>query len=594
MLKTFNDIASACFLNSLQRESSSLYYVTQPEGSCHLHIPLEQDKYILVPVHYFSSLGISEYRWPAFLISGQERVEISFRQVVEIIINNKKLVGDQTNSNKLKFIERVMESHANTHAAISRISSFNSLFDGALKFENAEQGLLAGHSVHPAPKSREQFSEEDASLFTPEFQSCFPLRWFAVSRQLVLKDSAGKDSATALLGKVLAVDNKLRKALLGKIPEGFCLFPVHPWQSKVLLKRADIKEYIKNNQLIDLGDHGTNWLPTSSTRSLYSPGLPLMLKFSLSVKLTNSIRTMSEKEVRRGLRLKTIVEADEFQAKTNKYTGFTIMQEPAFLGIIGIDGKVIEESLVSLRDNVIKDTPEQEAVVLATLCQQHPTGKNSLLASRVSYLAKRKSISLSEAALKWFEQYCQHAVVPLFDMQANHGIVFLAHQQNIVMKLEDGLPVGMYFRDCQGTGYTDIAYKLYPEYLIDDAFDRENYWDESKVKRYFPYYLIINSTYNVISALASRCNILEESLINILRNSLKSLRADGVNDRSCLNYVLDSPTLCCKGNFFCYLQNLNENSIPEPSVIYFDLPNPLFKEKDKIFNNGNNEELSLV
>ena len=39
--------------------------------------------------------------------------------------------------------------------------------------------------------------------------------------------------------------------------------------------------------------------------------------------------------------------------------------------------------------------------------------------------------------------------------------------------------------------------------------------------------------------------------------------------------VLESPYWNVKGNFFCYLNDHNENTIVDPSVIYFDFANPL-------------------
>lgn len=70
------------------------------------------------------------------------------------------------------------------------------------------------------------------------------------------------------------------------------------------------------------------------------------------------------------------------------------------------------------------------------------------------------------------------------------------------------------------------------------------------------------------------------SLIEILYHNLNALLQSGVKDDICLRYVLTSEALCCKGNFFCYLQNFNENSIPDPAVIYFDLPNPLARVEE--------------
>lgn len=258
------------------------------------------------------------------------------------------------------------------------------------------------------------------------------------------------------------------------------------------------------------------------------------------------------------------------------------MQEPAFMGLLDDNGQVIDATLVAFRDNLLANAPQQEAVVLATLTQQNPYGGASLVAERVRAYAKQTTPAMNEAdaAIKWFSAYCRHTVVPLFNLQANFGIVFLAHQQNIVLQMEDGAPVGMYFRDCQGTGYTDLAFQRFSESLGEDKGALENYWNQDKVRRYFAYYLIINSTFNVISSMAAHLNIAESTLVTTLRQHLQALLDSGVQDDRCLRYVLENEELCCKGNFFCYLQNFNENSIPDPAVIYFDLPNPMAHQQE--------------
>ena len=203
-----------------------------------------------------------------------------------------------------------------------------------------------------------------------------------------------------------------------------------------------------------------------------------------------------------------------------------------------------------------------------------------MVAERIRHYAEQNQLPHQQAAMQWFDAYCTHGVVSLFHLQANFGIVFLAHQQNIVMQLEQGFPVGMYYRDCQGTGYTDLAMQRFGNLLGDEREALENYWSQDKVERYFAYYLIINSTFSLISAICANLDVQESQLIAILHDKLDALLQSGVNDDRCLSYVLNSESLCCKGNFFCYLQNFNENSIPDPAVIYFDLPNPLFRVKE--------------
>lgn len=75
---------------------------------------------------------------------------------------------------------------------------------------------------------------------------------------------------------------------------------------------------------------------------------------------------------------------------------------------------------------------------------------DSLLASAVRRLAARLNLPLQQAAFCWLDAYCQHVLLPLFSTEADYGLVLLAHQQNILVEMQQDLPVGMLYRDCQG------------------------------------------------------------------------------------------------------------------------------------------------
>ncbi|NVD08562.1 N(2)-citryl-N(6)-acetyl-N(6)-hydroxylysine synthase [Vibrio sp. JPW-9-11-11] len=570
-----NQPAIACFLNSLARESHSVQLLCHQGGEHIYQLSLSGERTIHIPLSYYSSLGSHEYRLPALLLNQQGVETLTPEQLISCIVNEPALVGVVSDAQKQTFIKRVLESQRNTQQAIEHSPYQQRLFNAQLDFKTAEQGLLIGHSFHPAPKSREQFTLTDAKRFSPELGGKFKLVWLAINQDIVITGSSAGVDFDQRLNTLVAHDVTLTQALKDAAQQGKTLLPVHPWQWHVMADNPSIKGYIATKQIENLGQIGATWYPTSSTRSLYAPSLPYMLKFSLSVKLTNSIRNLSLKEVVRGTRLNDLFQAPSLANLLGNGQGFQLMQEPAFMGIRDLSGEIIDESLVAFRDNPLMDTPEQEAVVLATLTQQNPYGGSSLVAQRIKYYAEQQNITTDDAAIRWFDAYCRHAVVPLFDLQANWGIVFLAHQQNIVMQLDQGLPIGMYYRDCQGTGYTDLAFSLLGDQLGSDKHTLENYWNQDKVRRYFAYYLIINSTFNVISAISAHLNVEEAHLIQVLHHHLATLLASGVRDDECLRYVLSSDALCCKGNFFCYLQNFNENSIPDPAVIYFDLTNPL-------------------
>ena len=573
-----NDVPAACFLNSLARECSAIQIIENQYDAYYL-IPLGNKHEIHIPLSYVSSVGLHEYSFPAVLYA-EEAIAIGFEQILCRVLEQPALVGVISEEQRDIFLQRVTESYTNTYTGVSRSPYAERLFSEALNFQQAEQGLLIGHSFHPAPKSREQFSAEDAKTYSPELGGEFALLWLAVNHSILISGSSGEKTAAERLDELVFEDQLLALAISGIVNENESVFPVHPWQWKVLQEQEDIQAYLESGFIRKLGSLGATWYPTSSTRSLYSPKLPYMLKFSLSVKLTNSIRNLSLKEVIRGTRLNQLFTDTEISDELGYQQGFQVMQEPSYLGLMDRNGAVIDESLVAFRDNPLSEKPEEEAVVLATLTQQNPYGGESLLAKRIKDYADSSPLSLSQVAQQWFSAYCQYAVVPLFTLQANYGVVFLAHQQNIVMQLKRGFPIGMYYRDCQGTGYTDLAFERFPEALNQTKQDIENYWNHDKVRRYFAYYLIINSTFNVIASIAAYCDVSEKTLVKELRKQLEVLRDKGVRDQQCLNYVLDSDALCCKGNFYCYLQNMNENSILDPAVIYFDLPNPLVHIKD--------------
>ncbi|KFI11826.1 N(2)-citryl-N(6)-acetyl-N(6)-hydroxylysine synthase [Vibrio coralliilyticus] len=576
-----NDVPAACFLNALARESELIQFEHNSSVTLY-NIPLSGERSISIKLSHFSSLGGHEYLFPAMLNDQATDVSqpIRFSQLLALVLDEPALVGLLSKEQKAIFTQRVTESYHNTYLAAQHHPYGAKLFEQRLDFTQAEQSLLVGHSFHPAPKSREQFSFEDAKQFSPEFGGHFALVWLAVNEDVLIGDSSADSTLSQRLQALVSQDGALCHGLEGRLNDGETLLPAHPWQWQVMQELPSIQNYLQLGKIRQLGQLGAQWYPTSSTRSLYSQSLPYMLKFSLSVKLTNSIRNLSLKEVVRGTRLNDLFQHSSLQETLGDGVGFQLMQEPAFLGLVDQNGEVIDESLVALRDNPLATQPAQEAVVLATLTQQNPYGGASLLANRVSEYARTQNVDVKHAAIDWFDAYCRHTVVPLFNLQANFGVVFLAHQQNIVMQLESGFPIGMYYRDCQGTGYTDLAFELFGEQLKEAKRDVENYWDQGKVRRYFAYYLIINSSYNVISNLAAQCGVEELELVAILHKHLRRLLDTGVRDDQCLRYVLESQSLCCKGNFFCYLQNFNENSIPDPAVIYFDLPNPLVRVKE--------------
>lgn len=569
------DVAAQCFLNALLRETQDWQHLShnEPDQPAQIHIPLSSTQAIRIAVRYFSPTQHHQYHFPARLLSADDShgEPIDFTRLVSLILSRPDVKRALPDNTIARFQSRVLQSHAHTWQAINQRHRWATLRNTPLTFAEAEQALLVGHAFHPAPKSHEPFNETEAKRYLPDFCSRFPLRWFAVDSAFV----AGESLSMPLRARLLRFAAQSAPQLLGHFTDARWLIPMHPWQADHLLAQNGCRTLLNNGSLQDLGEAGAHWLPTSSSRSLYNESNSDMIKFSLSVRLTNSVRTLSVKEVKRGVRLARLAQTPRWQQLQARYPTMRVMQEDGWIGLRDADGQIQEESLMALRENLLFPLPETQTNVLVSLTQAAPDGGDSLLAACVRRLGQRLNLPLAQAAACWLAAYCDRILLPLFSAEADYGLVLLAHQQNILVEMQQDLPVGLLYRDCQGSGFTAGAEQWLAEIGEPEA---ENRFSEEQLLRYFPYYLLVNSTLAVTAALGAAGFDSEEKLIAQVREALATLRSQTQQTR-CLDYVLNSPHWNCKGNFFCYLHDHNENTIADPAVIYFDFSNPFYKEK---------------
>ncbi|WP_455427784.1 aerobactin synthase IucA [Dryocola sp. LX212] len=563
------DVAAQCFLNSLIRETAD--WRLSDTHPAELIIPLGEQQALHCKVTYFSPTQHHRFAFPARLVNGSGSRAVDFATLAQLIVDKLQHQQMLPATGCEAFYQRVMESHVHTHQAIDARHDWPALREKQLNFGEAEQALLVGHAFHPAPKSHEPFSQQQAGRYLPDFAPHFPLRWFAVDKAQLAGDSLHLSLQQRLTR--FAAENAPQ--LLSELTDQQWLFPLHPWQADYLLEQAWCQQLVEQGLVKDLGEAGTPWLPTTSSRSLYCATSRDMIKFSLSVRLTNSVRTLSVKEVKRGMRLARLAQTGRWQELQARFPTFRVMQEDGWAGLRDLQGNVMEESLFALRENLIVDQSHSQTNVLVSLTQSAPDGGDSLLAAAVKRLSRRLNITEKQAAHAWVDAYCQQILKPLFTAEADYGLVLLAHQQNILVEMQQDLPVGLIYRDCQGSAFMPHAAGWLD--VIGEA-QAENVFTREQLLRYFPYYLLVNSTFAVTAALGAAGMDTEVSLMARVRDALDAVRRE-VTHKTCLDYVLESPHWNVKGNFFCYLHDHNENTIVDPSVIYFDFGNPLLAQE---------------
>ncbi|MEW5250180.1 IucA/IucC family protein [Microbulbifer sp. 2201CG32-9] len=572
-------LSANCFFNALLRETGcGTWYRRErrplPNGvsAPAVCIPLATGKTELwLNVSYFSECGRHQFALPIVWRSGDGHcAQVDLAQAAQLVADEPGFFPGADRVSRAQFTRRVEASVDNMAQALrARSSDCEHLFAQPLTFVEAEQGLLCGHAIHPTPKSREPFTDEDAQRYAPEFGNHFSLTWLGVDAQFVRGASSAQLSQGAVTDRVREGDG------VAPAPGGMVALPAHPWQWRRLRKDARLAALIAQGKIIELGCGAASWHATSSLRAVYSAQSPYMLKFSLSLRLTNSVRTLQPQEAARGLEVLKVRDTPAGREFTSRYPHFHILAEPAYLMLTDSEGEQIVESLVMFRENPFVGEKSRQACVLATLTQDHPQGAPCRAAQLILQLAQRQRLSPAAATRRWFAAFLDVVVEPLLIAQADFGMLFGAHQQNLILAFRDGIPVTGYFRDCQGTGYSQLGEQLLRPHLPDLARDGDNLIHEAQANRLFVYYLIVNSTFGLISALAAAELLTERELLCQLRDRLQLLWEGRRKDPSCLEYLLHDAEIWAKGNFQCALTGMNETTSADPFSIYHRLPNPL-------------------
>ncbi|WP_299585716.1 IucA/IucC family protein [uncultured Microbulbifer sp.] len=572
-------MSANCFFNALLRETDSGTWHEQadeqlPEGirvpAVGVPLPATGAELWLNAL-YRSECGRHQFALPMVWRTAEGACKaIELAEAAQLVAQEPAFFPGAAAESRAQFTRRVSASVKNMAQALAaRSADTEKLFGQPLTFAEAEQALLCGHSIHPTPKSRDPFTDTDAEQYAPEFGNSFTLQWLGVDPQY-LRGASGAQISEAQFADVVRNADGAPEA-----PEGFVAIPAHPWQWRQLCEDPRVAELLAHGKIIELGEGGESWRATSSLRAIYSGKSPYMLKFSLSLRLTNSVRTLQPKEMVRGLEVLKVRDTPLGQEFSSRYPRFQVLAEPAYLMLADNRGEQIIESLVMFRENPFLAESAENTCLLATLTQDHPDGSPCRAAQLVQRLAAEESISIEAASKRWFNAFLDAVIEPLLIAQADFGILFGAHQQNLILSFDGALPVSGFFRDCQGSGYSRLGEKLLKPYLPNLAQSSENVIDEQMANRLFVYYLIVNSCFGLICALSAAGLISERALLRQLRERLQLLDEGQRRDHSCLEYLLNSDEIWAKGNFQCAVIGMNETTTEDPLSIYHTMPNPL-------------------
>ncbi|MCX4819813.1 iron transporter [Streptomyces sp. NBC_01142] len=540
--------------------------LSRPDGST-LRIPLHASgTALLVPVRYWSATGWHRFGLPA--LEGALRDAPGADAVTVAALIGRE--AGQTDGADL--VGRVADSVRRTAGFITDRRERPAPTPEADLFLTAEQSLLLGHPLHPTPKSREELSDAEIRLFSPELHGSFPLHWMAVDRSVMAAESAWTEQGRALPAEQLTA--RLSGDL--QLPDHTVPLPLHPWQARELKHRPAVAALLDAGLLHDLGPHGDPWHPTSSVRTVHRPGAPAMLKLSLGLRITNSRRENLRKELHRGVEVHRLLRTGLAEQWRAAHPGFDIVRDPAWLAVDTADGEPLPGLDVMLRHNPFG--LGDDAVCIAGLTAPRPwpgrTGMHSRLADIVDRLAARTGRPTGAVAAEWFLRYLGHVVRPVLWLDAAAGIALEAHQQNTLVILDpEGWPVGGRYRDNQGYYFresrrAELDRRLPGIGSISDTFVSDDVTDER-----FAYYLGINNVLGLIGAFGAQRLADERVLIAAFRQFLTATAALGSPLPA---QLLEAPTLRTKANLLTRLRGLDELVGPvDTQSVYVTITNPL-------------------
>lgn len=586
------DSGANCFLNALVREFEHWQYTSLPatvssatDCSHGFTCTLGDEQSLYLPLFKYSHFGRSYFHATGFMVNHKRDTtsELSFEQLLATLTEHPEVFRDvKLGLPKIESLNKVLcraqESQSNILKVLSyRGNALQHIYEDDLDFIESEQSLLIGHSIHPCPKSRSGFSELDEEIYVPEYGNSFQLSWFAVSKNILYVFAGNRKPIEKYCEDLIGDDFELT-VLLNNLDKNYLLIPCHPWQAKQWLRNPELKSHIDDKSLVYLGEKGKQWRATSSLRSLYQENSPWMLKFSLTTQLTNSIRHLQPEEMIRGQVIEKVLSSAKAQDMEQELDSFCIMREPISIALQSPAGRVLDSTAIIWRENPFYQQAgaTERVEVLSGLLQDYPDRADNRLSLRLKNYAQKTEQDVSDIAEEFLAQFLQLTIRPIIIAQAKYGLLFGAHQQNIVLKLDEKLmPVKTYFRDCQGTGFSTLAKELYGEKLLHDTCTSGNLFEDDMVIYLFAYYLMVNACFNTISSLTLTGLLSEEKAQNLYRNFLLQLESENLPDQRVIRYLLDEQQIWAKGNFFCNLHDINENTMADPFMIYHKLTNPL-------------------
>lgn len=566
--KTAEEVTLQSFLNCYIRETGA---GEQKAGRLYIDLP-HQEMELMAPLHYASITGRHLFSFPLLYKAKRQAQWLDADLVTASSLLLKELALEYKTSRHVpEAMKRILLSYENIAFFLeNRSADTDSLYRAGRSFIESEQSLLYGHLFHPTPKSRQGMNEQETLLYSPETKGRFSLHYFWIHRSIAEAKSADGETAEEKIFSLFSEEDRQNWTDYAD----YILIPVHPLQASVLLEEPHIQSWIDDKTIIDAGRMGPAFAATSSIRTLYNEESDIMLKLSIPVKVTNSLRVNKRMELERGLVIHEILNSSIGGQIRDYFPGFSITKDPAYLNVQGEAESGFE---TVIRENPFKGENKENTSLIAGLCQDPAEGQKSHLYRVIESISKEENRTMEDVSLDWFNRYLSISLQPILWLYFTHGIALEAHQQNAVLTREQGWPKHFYYRDNQGY-YFAASKETYLESFVPELKDKSHtVCSDALVDERLRYYFFYNHIFGLINAFGTSGLIEEELLLDAVRTQLEQMKPVAAPSSSALiESLLEEQSLPCKANLLTTFRNMDEltGTLEEQSV-YTNVTNPL-------------------
>ncbi|WP_299242944.1 GNAT family N-acetyltransferase [uncultured Aquimarina sp.] len=338
-------------------------------------------------------------------------------------------------------------------------------------FQTIEQSMTEGHPGFVANNGRIGFDSSDYRSYAPEAGNSFSLLWLAGHKSRAVYAATDTLPYDVLIRQELDADTlkNFRESIQnrGFDPDEYFFIPMHPWQWFNKLANIFSPEIATGN-LICLGYGPDQYLAQQSIRTLFNNTNPkkFYTKTALSILNMGFMRGLPLYYLGTAPKMAIWLEELLYNDPYIQETGFRMLSEIASVSYVN---PYFEEFGVHNDYNKMLASLWRESPMTAIKGGQQPMTMAAFL--HVDHQGEAllpKIISASGLTIgDWLGRYLKAYLSPLLHCFYHFDLVFMPHGENIIMVLEDHIPVHALLKDI-----TEEACILNPDIELPDHLKR--------------------------------------------------------------------------------------------------------------------------